>query len=100
MEDCESLFTVLGNEKTIAEKYLARRLLGIQQALDNVYLLPGPENAADGPNEVESDMAPLLRLLQSGSFSHRAFRPLRVATFMGDTSACIFLLAVVAFFFC
>ena len=82
MEDSESLFTHPRNEKSVAAKYLGRQLLGIQLALENgalgdVFWLPGPENPADGVTKVQNDMAPLLRLLQSGSLCPGPLRPLR-----------------------
>ena len=63
LEDSESLLTRPRNEEAFAEKYLARHLLGIQQApdgddLDNVFQLPGAGALADCPAKVKSDMAP------------------------------------------
>ena len=60
---CESLFPHLETEKMIAEKYLVRRFLNIQQALEegglgNAYWLSGAENPADGLTMVRSDAAP------------------------------------------
>ena len=73
LEDCESLFTRIKTKKMIPEKYLERHFLSIQQALgagdlENAYWLPGTENPADGLTKVRSDVVPLLRLLESGSF--------------------------------
>ena len=55
-----------------AKGYLVRHFFGIQQALgcgelDTVYWLPGQEDPARSSKEAESNMAPLLRLLQSWS---------------------------------
>ena len=63
LEGCVSLFTHLRNKKAAAEKYLARRLPGMQQALetgksDDVFWLPGPGNPADSPGKVKRDTAP------------------------------------------
>ena len=63
----------------VAEKYLVRLLLSTQQAseegdLENAYLLPGTDNPADGLTKVRSDMAPLLRLPESGCLSPGSFR--------------------------
>ena len=71
--DCERLLAHLNTDKMIAEKYLVRRFLRFQQALEegdleNAYWLPGTEPAADGLTEVRSGMVPLLRLLESGGF--------------------------------
>ena len=62
-EDCESPFAHLKTKKMLAEQYLARYFLRIQQALekgevDNAYWLPGTENSAYGFTKVRSDMAP------------------------------------------
>ena len=82
LEDCESLFTHLQTKKTIAEKYLARRFLSIQHALeggalDNVFWVLGAGNPAGGLAEVRSEMAPLLRLLECGHFNPGSSRPSR-----------------------
>ena len=79
MEDCESLFTRLGNRKMIAEQYLARHYLSIQQfieegGLDNAYWLPGTGNPADGLTKIQSEMGPILPLLET-AFSTRPFAP-------------------------
>ena len=81
-EDCESLFTHLKNRKMIAEKYLVRHFLSIQQfledgELDNVYWLPGLENPADSLTKVRCEMVPILTLLETGKFQPGALRPLR-----------------------
>ena len=62
------------------EKYLALRGLRTQQALeggelDNAYWAPGTENQAAGLTKVRSDMAPLLRLFESGHFNPGSSRP-------------------------
>ena len=89
-EDCDSLFTHLQTNQTIDEKYSAWRPLGIQQASDdgdNAYRIPGPGIPADGLTDVKSGLAPLLRLLHSGSFCPEAIRPLRGMTFEEASSA-------------
>ena len=53
LEDCESLPTRHKRGKLIAENFLARHFLAVQQAieiqeLDNVYGIPGRENPAAG----------------------------------------------------
>ena len=70
----------------VAEKYLVRHFLSIQQALEegeleNAYWLPGTENPADGLTKVRSDMV-LLRLLESGGFRQGRLRPLKGAAWM------------------
>ena len=80
--DCESLFSHLKKQKMIAEKFLARHFLAIQQAaesgdLANVYWVPGLENPADSLTKVKSDMVPLLRLMESGCYNPGVLRPLR-----------------------
>ena len=70
---CESPATRLKEKKMIAEKYLERHFLSIQQALgegdlENAYWLPGTENPADSLTKVRGDVVPLLRLLESGAF--------------------------------
>ena len=92
LEVCEYLSTHLRRKKTVAEKYLARRIIGIQRALENgelsnVVWFRRPENRAGGRAPAESDMVPLLRLLRSGSFSPGPLRPPRGLTFVGETSA-------------
>ena len=86
LEDWGSLFTHLKNSKMIAEKLLARHFLSIQQALeeqelDNVYWIPGRENPADGLTKLHSEILPLLRLLESGSYNPGILRPLKGITF-------------------
>ena len=73
-EDCESRFSHLKTKKMAAGKYLARRCLSTQQALEegelgNAYSAPGTGNQAAGLTKVRSDMAPLLRLFESGHFN-------------------------------
>ena len=51
-EDCEGLFPHLETKGMIAEKYLARHFLSIQQALeesewDNAFRAPGADNTAE-----------------------------------------------------
>ena len=82
MGDCESLFTHRKNRKTIAEKYLVRHFLRIQQFieegdLDNVYWIPGTENPADGLTKIRSEMGPILALLETGRFQPGLLRPLK-----------------------
>ena len=81
LEFCDSLPTHLKTKKMIAEKYLVRHFLSIQQALEagdlmNAYWLLGTENPADSLTKVQGEMAPLLRLLGSGTFSLGHLRPL------------------------
>ena len=76
----ESMFTRLKTEKMIAEKQLARHLLGIQQSLEegelgNAHWVLGTENPADGRTKVRSDMVPSLRLLESDHFNPGSLRP-------------------------
>ena len=71
MEDCESLFTHLKKNKLVAGKFLVRRFLAIQQAIelqesDNVYWIPGKENPAGGLTKLRSEILPLLRLIERG----------------------------------
>ena len=80
--DCKIPFPQLETRKAIADKFLARRFLIAQQALevgeqDNGYWLPGTGNPADGLTKVRSDLAPLLRLLDSGGFPPGHLRPLK-----------------------
>ena len=80
--DCKSLFTLLKTKKMIAEKYLVRHFLSIQQALEageleDAYWLPGTENPADSLTKVRGEMALLLRLLESGAFFPGRLRPLK-----------------------
>ena len=65
-----------------AEKYLVRHFLSTWQALrggelDNACWAPGAKNPADGLTKVRSDMASLLRLLESGPFDPGSLGPLK-----------------------
>ena len=56
--------------------------MAIQQSieleeLNNVYWLPGAENPADGLTKVKSDMVPLLRLMESGTYAPGVLSPLK-----------------------
>ena len=78
--DCESLFTRLKTRKTVTTEYLVRHVSSIQQLLgagdlENAYWLPGAETATDGLTKVQSDVVPLLRLLESGRFCLGRHRP-------------------------
>ena len=82
LEDSVSLFTHLSTRRMIAEQYLARHFLSIQQELregelENAYWLPGTENPADGLTKVRSDAVPLLRLLASVGYRPGQLRPLK-----------------------
>ena len=84
LEDCESLFAHLRRKKMTTEKSLGRQLLAIQQAIEmkelgNVYWIPGLENPAGGLTRLKSDLVPLLRLIESGSYNPGNLRPLRGA---------------------
>ena len=88
-EDCNSLFTHFKNKKVAADKFLVRHFLAIQQAtelreLDNVYCVPGPGNPADGLTKTNSDLAPRLRRLESGSYNPGPLRTLLGAPFRGS----------------
>ena len=66
----------------IAEKYVVRHFLRIQQFieegdLDNVYWIPGTENPADGLTKIRSEMGPILALLETGRFQPGLLRPLK-----------------------
>ena len=72
-EDCESPFARLRNNEVGAERFLVRRFCATQQPfelkeLDNAYWIPGFENPADGLTKLKGDLAPLSRLLESGSY--------------------------------
>ena len=65
----------------IAEKYLVRHFLSIQQSLedkelDNIYWLPGTENPADGMTKMKSETSPMLNLSEFGEFHPGLLRPL------------------------
>ena len=84
LEDCESLFAHLRRKKMTTEKSLGRQLLAIQQAIEmkelgNVYWIPGLENPAGGLTRLKSDLVPLLRLIESGSYNPGNLRPLHGA---------------------
>ena len=81
-EYCERLFAHLKTQKMIAEKYLVRNFLIIQQALkegdfENAFWLPGTENLSDSLAQARRDMVPLLRVLESGAFCPGRLRPLK-----------------------
>ena len=81
-EGRDSVFTTLRDKKTIAEKFLARRFLGIQRSpesgeLGNAFWIPAAESPDDGIIEVRSDMGPLLRPAESGASCPGTFRPFR-----------------------
>ena len=85
-------FSHLRHEKTIAEKYLARHFLGIQESVgsnesESAYWPPGTENQAGGSAKVKGDMAPMLRVLKSVTFCPGVLRPLRGASSRGVGSA-------------
>ena len=66
----------------IAERFLARIVSSIQQALeggglDGVYWAPGAENPADGLDKVRSAMAPLLGPLESVHSNPGSLRQLK-----------------------
>ena len=86
LEGCESLSTHSKKKKMIAEKFSARRFLAIQQAteiqrLDNAYWIPGRENPADGLTKLRSDLLPLLRLIESGTYNPDYLRLLQGVAF-------------------
>ena len=86
MEDCECLFTHLRKSKLITEKSLARHFLAIQQAmglqtLGNVYWIPGRENSAGGLTKLHSEILPLLRLMEAGTYNPGCLLPLKGAAF-------------------
>ena len=83
-EDREGLSTHLRNKKVATEKFLVRRCLATKQAfklkeLGNVYWTPGFGNPAAGLTKIKGDLAPLLRLLVSGSRNPGTLRPVRGA---------------------
>ena len=74
LADCESLCSLLKTKKMAAGRYLARHFLSLRlvleaRELDDAYWVPGAENPADELTKVRSDMAPLLRLSESGRFN-------------------------------
>ena len=70
---CGSLFSHIRARKLGAKKFLTRRFRGISGAtkLDNVAWIPGTDNPADGPTKVKSEMGPLLRPLEGGTYRSR-----------------------------
>ena len=92
LEDRESLPAHNKRGKLLAENFLARHFLAIQQAieiqeLDNVYWIPGRENPAAGLTKLRSEMLPLLRLMESGSYYPWYLRLLEGRPFGGINSA-------------
>ena len=86
MGDCESLFTHLKNRKMVAEKYLVRHVLRIQQFIEdgelgNTYWLPGVENPADGLAKIKSEMGPISSLLDTGRYQPGLLHPLKRLAF-------------------
>ena len=80
LDACESLFTNPKTERMIAGEYLVRRSMSTQQPLErrelnDAYWRPGAELPADGLTKVRGDMAPLLRILESGGFNPGSLRP-------------------------
>ena len=76
--------THLTTREVVAEEYLVRHFPSTPQALgegelENAHWLPGTGNPAQGLTEVRSDVAPLLRLLESGRFNPGHLRPLKSA---------------------
>ena len=85
-EICESLFTHIKNAKVIPGRFPPRHFLAEQQATglkgyDNAYWLPVLGNPAGSLAEKRSDLVPLLRLLESGTYPPGTLRPLRGAAF-------------------
>ena len=88
LENCGSLFTRLKKKQLIAEKFLARHFLVIQQAIEmeewgNVYWIPGLGYPASGLTKLKSDLLPLLRLIGSGSYNPGNSRPFLGEAFRG-----------------
>ena len=86
---CEGLFTRTPTKRVIAEKYLGRHLLRIQQALEagelkDAFWLPGTENPADGLTKARGDMGPLLGLLEIGRFYLDSCAPSQVRHGMSE----------------
>ena len=82
LEDCESVLTHLKKGETVTGRFLARHFTSIQQALEekelnNVFWIPGKENPADGLTKMRSEILPLLRLLESGTYIPGILRPLK-----------------------
>ena len=81
-EGCEGLFTNPKTEKVATEEFSFQHVLAFQQALvlmglANVYWPPGLGSRNDGLTKTKSDVAPLLHLLESGTYSPGALRPLQ-----------------------
>ena len=81
-EHCDSLVTHTRAEEMITGKYLARRFLSTQRVphlgeSGSISSMPGAENPAGGLTKVRSDVAPLLRILESGRFRPGIPRPLK-----------------------
>ena len=77
----------------IAENYLVRHFLRIQQALGggdlgHAHRPPGAGNPADRLTKVRMDAAPLLRLLKSGGFRSGQLRPNEGRSLEGVRIAC------------
>ena len=92
-EDCGSLFTHLKSSKMVAEKFLVRHFLSTQQALgekelDNAHWIPAKENPADDLTKLHSEILPLLRLLESGTYNPGISRPLKGIAF--SEAQCVF----------
>ena len=84
--DCESLFARLKENTLITEKLLVRHFLATQQAIEiqelgNVYWIPGKENPAVRLTKLHSEILPLLRLLEAGTFNPGCLRPLKGVAF-------------------
>ena len=81
LEDCEHLFTHLEQNKMITEKFSARHFLATQKApaiqeSGNVFWIPGRESPAAGLTELHSEVLPLLRFMESGTYNPGFLRPL------------------------
>ena len=86
LDGCESLSA--HQKQMIAEKFSARHLVAIRQAIEvqslgNAYWIPGKENPADGLTKLHNEIFPLLRLMESGTYNPGVSRPLKGAVF-GD----------------
>ena len=88
-EDRESLFAHLENKKIAAEVFPVRHTLAIEQAVEthdlgSVSWFPGLENPADGLTETKSYVAPLPRLVESGTYNPGILRPLKGGASCGN----------------
>ena len=97
MEDCASLVARLRNKKAVTEKYSLLHFAGTQQppdshGPDSVYWYPGTGSPAGAPSKVKSDMAPLLRMLQSGSPRPGVPPPSKDVPFQGSGQYTLFAL--------